>query len=1388
MLASTRIQVNDQKRENPFVETMMNASQRFAVIFVLLMLVVWTGPIHGASSAVTAPQNSSAKANSNTPTGIPLPYGKEGPNSVLTYVLVDGPKHGKVELPEPHKKFPCLPAHNAIYISAQDYVGADSFTWKLRDGTTESEVATCSVTVNAKHPFPKVQVAYAVEDRAIDIPAAFSGGGGFVYAIRPGNPLHGKLTLSGNTFHYTPAQHFTGTDWFTWTIDYASSKDANAGQSSTQSAACWLVVKPAGMNDWPQWRADECRSGFTSMTLPPTLHLQWRRDQAATISPFCTPEVTSLHFNQKHYLDIDYCRPVQMGKLLFVPATACDSLAAYHTDTGVLQWRFYANGAVRRPPVAMALSSGEKVVLFGSDDGWVYCLNAADGSERWKFRAAPNNRKALGFGRLASVWPIWASPVARDGKVYFAAGYVSTFGLYAYCLDVATGAVVWVNDGRISDMWNNSGFGPLAFSYDGTKLYGSVEGSCRPWVLNAATGEFLGHLGVGFNYPGVFRDGSNGWYVDGKGAFAAPAKKWRKPGTVYDDPEPMSVTPGSQFYKELAENEHNEREPMSITVGSRTISAADVAAWGVTGTVASLLAGDGKLFATTAEGGIYCFGGTQIQPKLYPYKPSPLPEVSDEWTVVAKTMLSQKALQQGLALVCGIQSGRLVEELARQSSLVVVAVDPDHKKLQALRARMDAAGLSGERVSILEGNPLDFAFSPYIAALVTSEDPKFTGAVKPEVLERLYACTRPFGGEIWLPTSDKQQADLAASVAASKKMPLCEVHRAGGYTQVRRTGMPEDNLRLKPPFGLVSYGGAFWKDFDAYYDWPADTAKPWLLGPKAATLRDPKADLTAEKVSTEQSVFTSMINPLYSAVEKFPGLPVSGNEQSCNAAPRYRGDFGWTHGKVVSFFDASSNYWGRMFMPQTGNCYGSTTMWKGLIGSKTGNWPGGVCGCVAAAQFTLFTLAPMEGEESWVAYQTARSSNPIEDQPIKKVGINFGAPGDRYVAEDGVLWTHHPFAGNYGLISHNPETITESWPLVPVSYHGSVRSVYHHSAQMERIATRDHNWVSASQVLGMTGLTVHLAQPVVAKRTAATPNLDGHLSKDFWKPQKRLIFAANKMFIDLVKDTGQPKADEHCYAMTCYDDANLYIAAGVHAGFGRWPHIVEAKYPVLHDVGMTGRGTFDEWLAKQIDRRRQLVVTLNNRERIGEDVVLTGLLIGDEQKKESKGISPRDANWSFAAATTGSDPFTAEIAIPWNVLAAAGLRKEQLLINISVAGSPLTARYTPLYLDSARGAVTETHPHTVRLYFAEMEGKTPGQRVFDVSLQGKTVLENLDVAKEAGGPKRELVKEFKDIGISSGLDIGFASHAGEAMLSGVEIIGNYTSADHASHLAPSSKN
>ena len=81
----------------------------------------------------------------------------------------------------------------------------------------------------------------------------------------------------------------------------------------------------------------------------------------------------------------------------------------------------------------------------------------------------------------------------------------------------------------------------------------------------------------------------------------------------------------------------------------------------------------------------------------------------------------------------------------------------------------------------------------------------------------------------------------------------------------------------------------------------------------------------------------------------------------------------------------------------------------------------------------------------------------------------------------------------------------------------------------------------------------------------------------------------------------------------------------------------------------------------------------------------------------------------------------------------------------------------------------EQRPHSVRLYFSEPAHRQIGQRVFDVSLQGKPVIEKLDIVKETGGPDRLLVKEFRNIPLTEALNIALTPRAGQPVLSGVEI-------------------
>jgi outer membrane protein assembly factor BamB len=83
----------------------------------------------------------------------------------------------------------------------------------------------------------------------------------------------------------------------------------------------------------------------------------------------------------------------------------------------------------------------------------------------------------------------------------------------------------------------------------------------------------------------------------------------------------------------------------------------------------------------------------------------------------------------------------------------------------------------------------------------------------------------------------------------------------------------------------------------------------------------------------------------------------------------------------------------------------------------------------------------------------------------------------------------------------------------------------------------------------------------------------------------------------------------------------------------------------------------------------------------------------------------------------------------------------------------------------------EDRTYTVRLHFAEPEDLKAGDRSFDVTLQGRKVLDDFDVVKEAGKPRRVVVKEFRGIRVDDELRISFKQTGPRgALLCGVEAV------------------
>jgi hypothetical protein len=111
------------------------------------------------------------------------------------------------------------------------------------------------------------------------------------------------------------------------------------------------------------------------------------------------------------------------------------------------------------------------------------------------------------------------------------------------------------------------------------------------------------------------------------------------------------------------------------------------------------------------------------------------------------------------------------------------------------------------------------------------------------------------------------------------------------------------------------------------------------------------------------------------------------------------------------------------------------------------------------------------------------------------------------------------------------------------------------------------------------------------------------------------------------------------------------------------------------------------------------------------------------------------------------------------------------------SGGPIEGTGTPeLYRNERFGGVPFEYrfcapdgTYTVKLKFAEIWFDKPGSRVFDVAINGLTVLKNFDVTAAAGGPRRAIDTEFRVGPVDNQIRIEFRPVVGDAKISAIEI-------------------
>ena len=1228
------------------------------------------------------------------------------------------------------------------------------------------------------------------------------------------------------------------------------------------AAVISAVGAPALAGDWPMWRHDGQRSATTDEKLPETLHLQWMIELPRTRPAW--PRQAAKGFMS---FDVSY-KPIVLGKRMFVGSPNDHSVTAWDTDTGKQLWRFFADGPVRFAPVGW-----KGKVYFVSDDGWLYCLDAETGKRKWRVLGGADNRKIIGSGKLVSLWPARGGPVLADGTIYFGASIWPFVGSFIRAVDAESGKCVWVNSGTGADfqpaysLWGSGllvrpgmyGNVPQGYLVVADKRLGVPQGRNVAQLYDRLSGEMLWHRIYGMH---VRHDSSDYWFALTAGRDLFSGRLGHSGVNIdtarisYRNPIGDGITSEKVIYrisgggvsgrsavprdryKQLWKHQLKTTAAATRGPGSYIKAGDNLYAPGANGSVLivkdidtpnrtdalgpklpggqvwEMLAADGKLLVVTREGKIACYGGGKTNPVTYSAKkPAPLGAASPP----AKAILKTSGQTRGYCLVLGLTDGELTRGLVAGSDMYVIAIDPDAKKVAALREKMSTAGVYGKRISAHVGNPVAFGLPPYLANLIVSEKPDAAKLLADASAAKvIFRSLRPYGGAACLTAGDTKAGAVSAPVTA-------KVQRAGALLMLKRAGAPSgaaewshnnanaanammtfDKL-VKPPLGVLWFGGpSSAKTLPRHGRGPTPTVVSGRLvieGPNI--LRS--IDIYTGRLLWQREF--ANIGQFYNTGSKQLGTHETGPNYACDDGGVY----------VITPKTCLK------LNPDTGETLKEFALPKGVKGDSSWATVRVADGVLVATGMPIdtkrtFAVNALRGASGkWLAAFDASSGKELW---VKSATYGFRSSG---VAVSGgkVYCIDGLSAGEMELAKRRGLDITAKATMSAFD-----------AKTGKQIWTTDENifgtWLGYSAERDMlvqagcgrgsepTALAGHSGK--TGRRIWRCPEADGGEAPTFIGPpllHHNVIFPQHGQVVDLMNGkirtrtdpiTGKPAAwtstahgcgfmlgGEHILTQRAWSTggytaissaprvfglggfrsgctANMVPAGGVLAS-PEYTQDCECQFKNKTSLGLIHMPDMENWSfelgAPEIDTITRL-----------------GLNFGAPGDRQSDSgtlwLDCPDVGGPSPIVSVEIEPVKQGLYRTWLGNWRRGLRKGMIFgggkfhhHTTMMTGKPPRWVTGSGIVGATSMKIAKVAPgtYTVRMYFAEpTPGAKPGDRVFSVTLQGTGVLKDFDVAKEAGASLKGIIKEFKGVKVADTMTLKFTEGKDKPIISGLELI------------------
>jgi DNA/RNA endonuclease G (NUC1) len=180
-------------------------------------------------------ENQSATTDEDVPAAILLNAVSPSASPTFSYTIVTSPTNGMLSGVGP----------TFTYTPAANFHGSDSFTFRVNDGSNNSNTSTVSITVNPVNDVPVAASQSVTTNSNTSVSITLAGNdvetaaAELIFAVTAA-PLHGTLSGSGANQSYSPALNYTGPDSFKFTV--RDTGDGSAGPATSAEATVSITV------------------------------------------------------------------------------------------------------------------------------------------------------------------------------------------------------------------------------------------------------------------------------------------------------------------------------------------------------------------------------------------------------------------------------------------------------------------------------------------------------------------------------------------------------------------------------------------------------------------------------------------------------------------------------------------------------------------------------------------------------------------------------------------------------------------------------------------------------------------------------------------------------------------------------------------------------------------------------------------------------------------------------------------------------------------------------------------------------------------------------------------------------------------------------------------